>query len=552
MTEINNPKEFCNGSQSGTQQLQQDPCNCVPNIIAGPNIALTPNEDGSVTISATVTDTDTRLGNPHACAGAPAGYTRFCYDLINVISGATISADFTYVDVPNSTVQTLSVTGDQLSISGGNTITLPSDAVTGQATGHIIATHTAVNGTAFDIKETITTISGNDYINEAGASQAIVQSVSNAINATGGLTTTVNGVAGAVLDLCPAVKHCETDTTIDSIILNGTTLEIRYTGEDGVQQLQTVSLASLAIDINVTSLTYNPVTGEITLVETDGTPHIIDIGPFVETPITAVNTSSVNLTASGTSNHTLQADVKISATAGNTLGVNPDGLYVGPGNSACGIIGNGSVATPYEINPTIADTTTVPTLIEGKVDITTADIIPGVGDSGALVEAYTVYDPTTCKFKVYVPAAHTSGSTFNGLEDFTVRPFTAGSTILITSAPLSLTNPSTARSLDIQWTQPSFIHVFDNNGILDMNIIYEQSINGGAWTGVYNRIYRKQSVGIEYSEILLANLQFGFVVLPGATVTYQHRARIVVGANTSGVANANYSSMGNGIKYTTK
>lgn len=116
MTEINNPKKYCNDSQSGSQQLPPNLCNCTPNIIAGPNIALTPNEDGSVTISAVVTDTDTRLGNPHTCAGAPAGYTRFCYDLINVISGATISADFSYIDVPLETQTTL----DSFAVNGTN------------------------------------------------------------------------------------------------------------------------------------------------------------------------------------------------------------------------------------------------------------------------------------------------------------------------------------------------------------------------------------------------------------------------------------------------
>ena len=387
MTEINNPKEFCNGSQSGTQQLPPNLCNCTPNIIAGPNIALTPNEDGSVTISATVTDTDTRLGNPHTCAGAPAGYTRFCYDLINVISGATISADFTYVDVPNSTVQTLSVTGDQLSISGGNTITLPSDAVTGQATGHIIATHTAVNGTAFDIKETITTISGNDYINEAGASQAIVQSVSNAINATGGLTTTVNGVAGAVLDLCPAVKHCETDTTIDSIILNGTTLEIRYTGEDGVQQLQTVSLASLAIDINVTSLTYNPVTGEITLVETDGTNHVIDIGPLV---VTASGLAVATSTPTGVDISVSCEDVQdcVGTMFADTGFIYDDGANkLTTGGTTGQVLQSNGAGVATWVTPAAAAQTPVTPLDSTNIDVT------ATGTDNHTVGASIIFDP---------------------------------------------------------------------------------------------------------------------------------------------------------------
>lgn len=44
--------------------------------------------------------------------------------------------------------------------------------------------------------------------------------------------------------------------------------------------------------------------------------------------LTANDTATVNLTASGTDSHTLQADVKLSATANNSITANADGLYV--------------------------------------------------------------------------------------------------------------------------------------------------------------------------------------------------------------------------------
>lgn len=47
-------------------------------------------------------------------------------------------------------------------------------------------------------------------------------------------------------------------------------------------------------------------------------------------PITPVDTNSINLTVSGTLNHTLQADAKISATANNNLSILSDGLFVTP------------------------------------------------------------------------------------------------------------------------------------------------------------------------------------------------------------------------------
>lgn len=57
---------------------------------------------------------------------------------------------------------------------------------------------------------------------------------------------------------------------------------------------------------------------------------ITDIEESVATPITVVDTQSVNLTSSGTLSHTIQADVKISANSGNRLSIQSDGLYSSP------------------------------------------------------------------------------------------------------------------------------------------------------------------------------------------------------------------------------
>lgn len=47
-----------------------------------------------------------------------------------------------------------------------------------------------------------------------------------------------------------------------------------------------------------------------------------------QTPITAIDTSTINLTVAGIDNHTLSGVVNVSATAGNQVTVNPDGLFV--------------------------------------------------------------------------------------------------------------------------------------------------------------------------------------------------------------------------------
>lgn len=78
---------------------------------------------------------------------------------------------------------------------------------------------------------------------------------------------------------------------------------------------------------------------------------------LLQTPLTVVDTASVNLTASGIINHTIQADVSISATVGNQIVINPDGLFVPAGAATVStsgpLVGDGSVGNPVDINFTL-------------------------------------------------------------------------------------------------------------------------------------------------------------------------------------------------------
>lgn len=78
------------------------------------------------------------------------------------------------------------------------------------------------------------------------------------------------------------------------------------------------------------------------------------------TPTTLVvnDSSTVDLTASGTAGHTLTAAVKISATAGNTVTANADGIYVASGAISAAalctaIAGLGTTDTEVPVNATI-------------------------------------------------------------------------------------------------------------------------------------------------------------------------------------------------------
>lgn len=90
---------------------------------------------------------------------------------------------------------------------------------------------------------------------------------------------------------------------------------------------------TLQADVKVSATAGNAIS-----VNADGL-YVAPVVVPAQTPLVANDTPTVDLTASGTDNHTLQAAVKISATAGNAVTVNPDGLYVAPAPSLCDSIG---------------------------------------------------------------------------------------------------------------------------------------------------------------------------------------------------------------------
>lgn len=105
-----------------------------------------------------------------------------------------------------------------------------------------------------------------------------------------------------------------------------------------------------------------------------------------QTPLTAVDTSTIDFTTSGADNHTLTGAVKVSATAGNQVTVNADGLYVAENDDqALSLVGNtlsltngGSVTLPSETPLTAVDSALIDFTTSGTANHTlTATILPG-------------------------------------------------------------------------------------------------------------------------------------------------------------------------------
>ena len=138
----------------------------------------------------------------------------------------------------------------------------------------------------------------------------------------------------------------ETLTSITGPVLTGgNLLQFTYNDEAGAANLISIDLSTLAIDINVLSITYNPVTGLLTVTETDLSTHTVTIGPA-----TVTDTASVNLTVTGAFG--IQADVNLSATAGNDLTIDGTGLYLNVQDeetttSITGTLGAGNIIGTY-------------------------------------------------------------------------------------------------------------------------------------------------------------------------------------------------------------
>lgn len=89
---------------------------------------------------------------------------------------------------------------------------------------------------------------------------------------------------------------------------------------------------TLPVDNDSQTLSFNTLTKILTI----SNGNAVDLSSLsaspTETFITANDTTSVDITASGTSNHTISAVVKISASVGNQVSIQPDGLFVPEGS----------------------------------------------------------------------------------------------------------------------------------------------------------------------------------------------------------------------------
>lgn len=112
---------------------------------------------------------------------------------------------------------------------------------------------------------------------------------------------------------------------VTNLTWDNVTKVITYVNENNVNQ--TIDLSQFTTDINVSGGTFDPVTTVLTLTQDDGGPDIdIDLAALARS--STIDSSTVAFDGDGSSGDPLTATVKVSATAGNSITVNSDGLYV--------------------------------------------------------------------------------------------------------------------------------------------------------------------------------------------------------------------------------
>lgn len=105
-------------------------------------------------------------------------------------------------------------------------------------------------------------------------------------------------------------------------------------GETNRFEWPTLSVVDTAtVDLTLTGGKDKVLQADVRVSNTPGNALVVDgsglyVAPVIQTPITPIDTSTVDLAVTGVNAHTVQADVKISTTPGNSLTVNATGLFV--------------------------------------------------------------------------------------------------------------------------------------------------------------------------------------------------------------------------------
>lgn len=239
-----------------------------------------------------------------------------------------------------------------------------------------------------------------------------------------------------------------------------------------------------------------------------------------EEVIVANDTSTINLTASGTANHTLEAAVKVSATGGNVIQVNADGLYVPAGGVA--VIVSGDADNELIIGGdggAYIDCDTIAACVPADVPLQTVTSLDncsgGIGSNFMIKSASVSGGGSTLTLNsapehrsIHIDALQALD--IEGVVPNGVNTVIGGSE---TTPHLVVNNPSTCRAMP--WTAIPRCQI-TVNPIADgttTGILMQMRVNGGSWINVVNSsredVPNGQSVQIGFPDPLRGTIPAG-------------------------------------------
>ena len=125
----------------------------------------------------------------------------------------------------------------------------------------------------------------------------------------------VSGDPGNTIEIRAGGLYVEARPQTPFVANDSSTIDFTNSGPDGHTLTGVVRVSADA--------------GNTVVVRPDGL-YVPPPASIVETPLTVLDTTTVDLTSTGPNGHQISAVVKVSTAANNRLGINPDGLYVPP------------------------------------------------------------------------------------------------------------------------------------------------------------------------------------------------------------------------------
>jgi hypothetical protein len=371
---------------------------------------------------------------------------------------------------------------------------------------------------------------------------------------TAGQVLTSNGAGQATFQASPAGGSFTAagNSGPSQNIASGDTFSVLGSGV-----LTTVASAT---DTITASVVPSLVTGQV-LTTTAGVVGWATPAAGSQTPLTVVDSTSIDLTASGVDNHTLTAVAKVSATAGNQVSINADGLFV-PALAGLGVADTSCIdltiaGTTLSAAPIIAPATggrdntltCSPTgLFSPEVVFSTSNTC-AAGGIGATFMVRSVTDIGLNQFRLDSAPEHTGRFNYQGASTtYNIFPLPAGTTNGTASPLLSITNPSACRTMNllmtINWQQSLTLTPGSQK-----NSFGQISVNGGAFTTVISAFNHTNTSAVnQQTDFTLRSAVFNVPLAPGATYTI--RARTIVTVVAGGIAFLSDSAEVNMIGWT--